>query len=137
MLRGREHFIYLLLSLERKRENCLYGPKAHGLRRALLNVEVDGRQYKLTWREAAVLLVMRLVDWNALTLSDVELVATGHAGALRTVNRLVEMELVESYNVRGTRIYLLTERGAKAADEIRRKAEAAGLWRIMQEALGG
>ena len=108
-----------------------------GSGRTLLNVEVDGRQYKLTWREAAVLLVMRLVDWNALTLSDVELVATGHAGALRTVNRLVEMELVESYNVRGTRIYLLTERGAKAADEIRRKAEAAGLWRIVQEALGG
>lgn len=103
----------------------------------LLNLEVDERLIKLSWREAAVLLTMRLVEWNALTLSDVELVATGHAGALRTVSRLAEMGLVESYNVRGTRIYLLTELGSKVADEVRRKAEAAGLWRVMEEVLGG
>lgn len=100
-------------------------------------VEVDGKQFKLDWRGAAVLLVMRLIDWSALTLSDVELVATGHASALKTVNRLVELGLVEEYNVRGTRIYQLTGLGSKVADEVRRRASAAGLWKVVEEALGG
>ena len=97
-----------------------------------MNLEVDGRRYQLNWREAAILLVMRHLDWSALTLSDIELVASGHAGALRTVRRLVELGLVEGYNVRGTRIYMLTELGARVADEIKRRAEAAGLWKNVE-----
>ncbi len=101
-----------------------------------MHVEVDGKRYKLEWREAALLLLMRLVEWGALTLSDVELVASGHIGALRAVRRLMELGLVEGFNVRGTRIFALTEEGARVADAIRRKAELAGLWRIVEEGVG-
>jgi len=102
-----------------------------------LIVEVEGRRYELDWRAAAVLLVLRMVEWGALTLSDVELVATGHASAMRTIGRLVELGLVSEYNVRGTRVYELTELGAKVAEEVKRRAEAAGLWRLVEGRSGG
>jgi len=94
-----------------------------------LKLTVDGKMYELDWKEAAVLLVLRLVDWHALTLSDVELVAGNYNRAVQLVERLVKMGFLKEFKVRKLRIYALTELGERAADEVKRKAEEAGLWK--------
>jgi hypothetical protein len=102
----------------------------------LLILEVDGRKLELGWKEAAALIAMRFVGWNAVTLSDLELVAGNYVGAINTVTRLKTLGLVSEYNVQGFKLYRLTELGARAAEELRRKAESAGLWKLVEEALG-
>ena len=99
-------------------------------------VEVNGQRLELGWKEAAALIAMRFVGWNAVTLSDLELVAGNYVSAINTVARLKALGLVNEYNVQGFKLYRLTELGARAAEELRRKAESAGLWRLVEEAMG-
>jgi len=102
-----------------------------------LIVEVDGRQLELGGKEAAALIVMRFVGWSAVTLSDLELATGNYVSAISAVAKLKALGLVNEYSVRGFKLYTLTELGEKAADELRRRAEGLGLWRRVEEALGG
>ncbi|MCX8180866.1 MAG: hypothetical protein N3E41_05790 [Thermofilaceae archaeon] len=100
-------------------------------------VEVDGKPVKLGWAEMAALLVLSCVEWGSLTLSDLELVVGGHARAKRLASSLRELGLVEEYRTRGTRLYTLTEFGEKVSRRVKMRAIEAGLWRVVEEALGG
>lgn len=100
-------------------------------------VEVEGRRLELGWREAAAVLVMRFVGWGALTLSDLELVTGNYVTAAQAAARLKALGLVEELTARGFKLYRLTELGAKVADELKRRAESTGIWRLAEEALGG
>lgn len=102
-----------------------------------LIVEIDGMRFELGWREAAALIVMRFVGWGAVTLSDLELATGNYVSAISTVARLKALGLVNEYNVRGFKLFALTELGEKVADELRRRAEGLGLWKPVEEALGG
>lgn len=99
-------------------------------------VEVGERKLELGWKEAAALIAMRFVGWSAVTLSDIELVAGNYVSAVSTVARLKSLGLVDEYDMRGFKLFKLTELGARAAEELRRKAESAGLWKLVEEALG-
>ncbi|MCS7104303.1 MAG: hypothetical protein NZ954_01900 [Thermofilaceae archaeon] len=99
-------------------------------------VEVDEKLIKLSWRELAILIVLHLIGWKTLTLSDVELIVAGHSRAVRLVARLKELDLVEEYSVRGTKLYTLSELGEKVAEEVKKKMVEANLWSSLVEALG-
>lgn len=99
-------------------------------------VEVEGGRLELSWREAAALLTMRFIEWGALTLSDLELVAGSHAHATLLASRLRELGLVREYSTHSFKLYELTEEGARAADAIRRMAEELELWGPLAKALG-
>jgi len=101
-----------------------------------LIVEVEGKRFELGWREAAALIVMRFVGWNAVTLSDLELATGNYVSAVSTAARLKALGLVDEYSVRGFKLFTLTELGERVAEELRKRAESLGLWGPVEEALG-
>ena len=85
-------------------------------------VEVEGRRFELDWKDAAVLLALLWVRFEALTLSHLHGVEADPGRLRARIEKLKSMGLVGEVKLGRSSVVYLTDLGHKVASLLERRA---------------
>ncbi|RLF01319.1 MAG: hypothetical protein DRK00_11630 [Thermoprotei archaeon] len=92
-----------------------------------MRIEVEGRVFELDWKEGALLLVLKWLEWHAMTMKDAILISRDRRSTVKIIEKLSALGLVKEYRFPGMRIIVPTPLGLKVADAIEELAAEVGI----------
>ncbi|RLE85625.1 MAG: hypothetical protein DRJ57_06550 [Thermoprotei archaeon] len=88
-----------------------------------MELEVEGRRFKLDWKDIAMLLVLLWVRTDALALTHLQRIEPDYGRLNSRIARLLGEGLIEEVRIGRLRFFYLSELGVKVAKKLEELAK--------------